>query len=48
MVGYATGTSQIVGEALVTTTTISSVLSVDNVSSYSALTLAPWPAGHRR
>jgi hypothetical protein len=45
VVGRATGTSQIVGEALVTTTTISSVLSVDNVSSYSALTLTPLAGG---
>jgi hypothetical protein len=44
VVGRATGTSQIVGEALVTTT-VSSVLSVDNVSSFSALTLTPLAGG---
>jgi hypothetical protein len=47
VVGRATGTSQIVGLALVKTTVINSILTVRNVSSPAALTITPIAGGAR-
>ena len=48
VVGRATGTSQIVGDSLVTTTTVNSVLEVVNPSGNStALTITPLAGGTR-
>jgi hypothetical protein len=46
VVGRATGTSQLVGQALVTTSALNSVLEVDNpASAFSALTITPLAGG---
>jgi hypothetical protein len=45
VVGRASGTSQIVGMALVQTTVVDSVLTVRNASSFSALTITPVAGG---
>ena len=48
MVGRATGTSQIVGMAIITTTTINSILTVRHpAGSAAALTITPLAGGTR-
>lgn len=45
VVGRATGTSQIVGQALITTTVINSILEVRNSASPAAITITPLAGG---